>query len=83
MRTILPDAEYKAKQAMQNITAWLNMLCAENPLNHVMHDHFANAKIVMDMLDSYKNEVHDCDITIAQLTIENNKIQKIRKILND
>jgi hypothetical protein len=84
MRTILPDAEHKAKQAMQDIASWLNRLYLEDSNEHgELSNQITNTKTVIAMLDAYRNEVHDCDITIARLTIENSKLLKIKKIVND
>jgi hypothetical protein len=87
MRSMLPKTQDTADCSIRAIISWLNVLCSEDP-DYIdqkyteARDHLSNAEFVMRALDEYRSDLHECDIAVAQLEIQCNKFDKIKKIVN-
>jgi hypothetical protein len=94
MRIIQSKTEEMAIVTAQSLVSWLDELLTISSDNRSggnnvlvdqcdqISDACANAKFILSMLELYKKEIYNCDITIAQLKIENDKFEKIKKIAN-
>jgi hypothetical protein len=81
MRSILPQNEEKAIKAAWSIVVWIDG-CLNSGCKCDCNKPLDEAKLVLATLEQYKSELHDCDIKIAELGIENEKLKKIKKILD-
>lgn len=84
MRNILPATEDRAIQLIASITSYLRETCPEDPddCSRRILRQIENAEFVEAVLEQYKKELHSCDITIAELRLEVEKLNKVKKLVN-
>lgn len=80
MRSILPQTEEKAVKAAKSVLEWIRD-CPED-VECGRQQIVDEAKFVLDILNLYKQELHACDIEISELKIDNEKLNKVKKIIN-
>lgn len=82
MRSLQPKMQDAADHSIRAIVSWLNDLLLAEPENSDAQNQLANAELVLRVLEEYRSDLHDLDIKNAELSIENAKLVKIKKILS-
>jgi hypothetical protein len=81
---MLPATEDRAAQLIASITSYLRETCPEDPddCDRRALRQIENAEFIGSILEQYKKELRNCDITIAELRLEVDKLNKVKKLVN-
>jgi hypothetical protein len=82
MRSLQQKTQDMADRSIRAVITWFNEFLQEEPNNSQAQDQLANAEFVMRVLEEYRSDLHGLDIKNAELSIENSKVAKIKKILD-